>query len=98
MKSSTSTGANGRSEKKAPLRHQAEVPRQICNDGGEICSNDDDGYCDAEPTKPSAYPTGSKFIHGEKELSSSDRNVAFTVSLEVDDIPSAQNSLQTYSF
>jgi hypothetical protein len=80
------------------LRQQAQVPRQICNDGGEISSNDDDGYGDAEPTKPSTYLTGSKFIHGEEELSSFDRNVAFTVSLEVGDIPSEQNSLQTYSF
>ena len=80
------------------LRQQAQVPRQICKDAGEVSSNDDDGYGDAQPTKPSAYPTGIKSIHGEEELSSFDRNDAFTLSLEVDDIPSAQNSLQTYSF
>jgi hypothetical protein len=85
-------------KRRAPLRQQTQVPRQICNDGGEISSHDDDGYGDAEPTKPSAYPTGSKFIHGEEELSSFDLNVAFTLSAEADDIPSAQNSLQTYSF
>jgi hypothetical protein len=98
MKNFASVVANGQMGREPVQRQQAQVPCQICNDGGEVSSNDDDGYGDAEPTKPSAYPTGSKFIHGEKELSSSDRNVAFTVSLEVDDIPSAQNSLQTYSF
>jgi hypothetical protein len=80
------------------LRQQAQVPRQICNNGGEVSSNDDEGYGDAEPAQPSAYPSGSKFIHGDEDLISFDRNVAFTFSVEVDDIPSAQNSLQTYSF
>jgi hypothetical protein len=48
------------------------------HDSSEISSSDDDGYGDAG--KPSAYPTGSKFIHGDEELISFDRNITFAVS------------------
>jgi hypothetical protein len=42
--------------------------------------------------------TGSNFAHGGEERNSFEDNVAFAISLEVDDNPSAQNSLQTNSF
>jgi hypothetical protein len=47
---------------------------------------------------PTVYPAGSKFAHGGQEFSSFDDNVDFVTSLEVDDNPSAQNSLQTKPF
>jgi hypothetical protein len=53
---------------------------------------------DAEPTKPTAYQIESKFAHGGEERNSLEHNVVFAKSLEVDDKPSAQNSLQTNSF
>jgi hypothetical protein len=55
-------------------------------------------YGDAEPTKPTANPTGIKFAHGGEKRSSLEHNVAFGISIEVDDNPSAQNSLQANSF
>jgi hypothetical protein len=57
---------------------------------------------------PTVSPAASKFAHGGQELwlrsyggdklSSFGDNVAFVTSLEVDDNPSAQNSLQTKPF
>ena len=50
------------------------------------------------PSRPSHRPIprkASSFMATKSSISF-DRNVAFTVSVEVDDIPSAQNSLQTY--
>jgi hypothetical protein len=58
---------------------QAQFPRQICNDGGEKCSDNYDGYDNAKPTQQSDYPDRSKFTHGDKEPNSFDRHVAFTV-------------------
>ena len=80
---------------RATRLQQAQFPHQICNDGGEKCSDHYDGYGKAKPTQQSDYPNRSKFTHGDNEPNSFDRHVAFTVSLEFDDIPSAQNSLQT---
>lgn len=45
-----------------------------------------------------ACPAESKFAHGGEERSSFEQNVALEISLEVDDNPSAQNSLHTNSF
>jgi hypothetical protein len=81
-----------------PLLQQAQLPHQICNDDGKKCSDDYDGYGNAEPTHQSDYPTRSKFGHGEAEPSSFDRHAAVTLSLGLDEIPSAQKSLQTNSF
>jgi hypothetical protein len=56
-------------------------------------------YGGAEPTKPTAYPIeGKSFAHGGEERNSFEHNFVFAISLEVDDKPSAQNSLQTNSF
>jgi hypothetical protein len=45
-----------------------------------------------------ANPAGSKFTYGGEERNSFEHNVVFAISLEVNDNPSAQNSLQTKSF
>jgi hypothetical protein len=55
-------------------------------------------YGDAEPTKPTAYPAGTKFAYGGDKRSSFEHAVGFVISLEIEDNPSAQNSLQTNSF
>jgi hypothetical protein len=59
------------------LMQQFQVPRQICNDAS---SKDYEGYGHAEPIQPSAYPSVSKFAHGDEEPGSFERNAAFTVS------------------
>ena len=62
------------------LRQQAQVPCQICNDGGEVSSNDDEGYGDAEPAPTIGRSHGKQVHPWHEELISFDRNVAFTVS------------------